>query len=80
MWRIWEHNDAELVTPNTSLSVYECNLPGGESMSWFRDELVNNAYKFDFHNSKTFYQLTNEQKSWYAGNQYFQGLNDFLKN
>jgi excinuclease ABC subunit A len=38
--------DAELVVPNTTLSVYEnAVFPWrGESMSWFRDELVNNAY------------------------------------
>jgi excinuclease ABC subunit A len=74
--------DAELVTPNTSLSVYENAIfPWrGESMSWFRDELVNNAYKFDFPIHKPFYQLTEEQKELiWQGNQYFQGLNDFFK-
>ncbi|MEZ7504421.1 excinuclease ABC subunit UvrA [Flavobacterium sp. Arc2] len=74
--------DAELVTPNTSLSVYENAIfPWrGESMSWFRDELVNNAYKFDFPIHKPFYQLTGEQKELiWQGNQYFQGLNDFFK-
>ncbi|MEZ7499723.1 excinuclease ABC subunit UvrA [Flavobacterium sp. Arc3] len=74
--------DAELVTPNTSLSVYENAIfPWrGESMSWFRDELVNNAYKFDFPIHKPFYQLTDEQKELiWQGNQYFQGLNDFFK-
>jgi excinuclease ABC subunit A len=49
-------------------------------MSWFRDELVKNAYKFDFPIHKPFFELTEEQKEvvW-AGNQYFQGLNDFFK-
>ena len=42
--------DSELVIPNTALSVYENAIfPWrGESMGWYRDELVNNAYKFDF--------------------------------
>jgi excinuclease ABC subunit A len=74
--------DAELVIPNTSLSVFENAIfPWrGESMSWFRDELVNNAYKFDFPIHKPFFQLTEEQKELiWTGNSYFQGLNDFFK-
>jgi excinuclease ABC subunit A len=49
-------------------------------MSWFKDELVKNAYKFDFPIHKPFFELTEEQKEvvW-TGNQYFQGLNDFFK-
>lgn len=74
--------DAELVVPNTMLSVYENAIfPWrGESMSWFRDELVNNAYKFDFPIHKPFYQLSEDQKELiWNGNNYFQGLNDFFK-
>ena len=74
--------DAELVVPNTTLSVFENAIfPWrGESMSWFRDELVNNAYKFDFPIHKPFFQLTDEQKELiWKGNSYFQGLNDFFK-
>ena len=74
--------DAELVVPNTSLSIFENAIfPWrGESMSWFRDELVKNAYKFDFPIHKPFFELTEEQKEvvW-TGNQYFQGLNAFFK-
>lgn len=42
--------DEELVIPNTALSVYDnAVFPWrGETMSKHRDELVNNAYKFDF--------------------------------
>ena len=74
--------DAELVVPNTTLSVYENAIfPWrGESMSWFRDELVNHAYKFDFPIHKPFFQLTGDQKELiWTGNNYFQGLNDFFK-
>ena len=74
--------DAELVVPNTTLSVFENAIfPWrGESMSWFRDELVNKAYKFDFPIHKPFYQLSEEQKELiWTGNSYFQGLNDFFK-
>lgn len=74
--------DADLVVPNTTLSVYENAIfPWrGESMSWFRDQLVNNAYKFDFPIHKPFYQLSEDQKELiWNGNNYFQGLNDFFK-
>jgi excinuclease ABC subunit A len=74
--------DAELVIPNTTLSIYENAIfPWrGDSMSWFRDELVNNAYKFEFPIHKPYYQLTDEQKDLlWTGNSYFQGLNDFFK-
>jgi excinuclease ABC subunit A len=74
--------DAELVIPNTALSVYENAIfPWrGESMGWYRDELVNNAYKFDFPIHKPFFELTEEQKELvWKGNEYFQGLHDFFK-
>ncbi|WP_298224864.1 excinuclease ABC subunit UvrA [Flavobacterium sp.] len=74
--------DAELVIPNTTLSVYENAIfPWrGESMGWYRDELVNNAYKFDFPIHKPFFELTEEQKELvWKGNEYFQGLHDFFK-
>ena len=74
--------DAELVVPNTSLSIFEnAVFPWrGESMSWFRDELVKNAYKFDFPIHKPYFELTEAQKELlWTGNQYFQGLNDFFK-
>jgi len=74
--------DEDLVIPNTALSIYEnAVFPWrGESMGWFRDELVNNAYKFDFPIHKPYFELTDEQKDLlWKGNQYFQGLNDFFK-
>lgn len=74
--------DEELVIPNTSLSVYENAIfPWrGESMSWYRDQLVNNAYKFDFPIHKPYFELTEEQKDLvWKGNKFFTGLNDFFK-
>jgi excinuclease ABC subunit A len=74
--------DSELVIPNTALSVYENAIfPWrGESMGWYRDELVNNAYKFDFPIHKPIFELTESQKELiWKGNEYFQGLNDFFK-
>ena len=74
--------DAELVIPNTSLSIFENAIYPwrGESMGWFRDELVNNAYKFDFPIHKPFFELSEGQKDLvWTGNSYFQGLNRFFK-
>jgi excinuclease ABC subunit A len=74
--------DEELVIPNTALSVYENAIfPWrGESMGWYRDELVKNAYKFDFPIHKPYFELTDEQKDLvWKGNAYFQGLNGFFK-
>ncbi|MES2575463.1 MAG: excinuclease ABC subunit UvrA [Bacteroidota bacterium] len=74
--------DEELVVPNTALSVFENAIYPwrGESMSWFRDELVNNAYKFDFPIHKPFFELSDTQKDLvWTGNIYFQGLNGFFK-
>ncbi|MBM0659820.1 excinuclease ABC subunit UvrA [Capnocytophaga genosp. AHN8471] len=74
--------DEELIVPNTGLSVYENAIYPwrGETMSWFRDQLVNNAYKFDFPIHKPWFELTDEQKQLvWDGNKYFTGLTDFFK-
>ncbi len=74
--------DEDLVIPNTALSVYENAIYPwrGESMSWYRDQLVNNSHKFNFPIHKPFYELTNEQKQLiWEGNSYFTGLNYFFK-
>ena len=73
--------DEDLVIPNTGLSVYENAIfPWrGDSMSWYRDQLVNNAYKFDFPIHKPWFQLSEEQRQLvWNGNEYFEGLNDFF--
>lgn len=74
--------DEDLIIPNTSLSVYDnCIFPWrGETMSWFRDQLVNNSYKFDFPIHKPWFELTKEEKKLvWKGNKYFTGLDDFFK-
>ncbi|OWP82745.1 excinuclease ABC subunit A, partial [Flavobacterium davisii] len=74
--------DLDLVIPNTALSVYEnCIAPWkGESMSWYRDQLVNNSHKFDFPIHKPYFQLEESQKQLiWEGNQYFEGLHSFFK-
>ena len=74
--------DEDLVIPNTALSVYERTVfPWrGESMSYYYDQLVNNAYKFDFPVHKPYFELSEDQKNLiWEGNEYFDGLNTFFK-
>jgi excinuclease ABC subunit A len=74
--------DNDLVVPNTALSVFENTIfPWrGESMSWYRDQLVNAAYKFDFPIHKPWFELSEEQKQLiWEGNKHFTGLNDFFE-
>jgi excinuclease ABC subunit A len=74
--------DEELVVPNTALSVYENAIfPWrGESMGWYRDQLVNNSHKFDFPIHKPYFQLSESDRALiWTGNKYFTGLNDFFK-
>ncbi|WP_298238315.1 excinuclease ABC subunit UvrA [uncultured Algibacter sp.] len=74
--------DEDLVIPNTGLSVYENAIfPWrGESMSWYKDQLVNNSHKFNFPIHKPYFELSNAQKQLiWNGNQYFEGLNSFFE-
>ena len=74
--------DNDLVVPNTALSVFENTIfPWrGESMSWYRDQLVNAAYKFDFPIHKPWFELSEEQKQLiWEGNKHFTGLNEFFE-
>ncbi|MFM2229362.1 MAG: UvrABC system protein [Bacteroidota bacterium] len=74
--------DEDLVIPNTALSVFENAIYPwrGESMSWYRDQLVNSAYKYDFPIHKPVFQLTAEQKELlWTGNRYFVGLHAFFR-
>lgn len=74
--------DEDLVIPNTALSIYEnAVFPWrGESMGWYRDELVNHAYKFDFPIHKPWFNLTDAQRQLvWEGNSYFTGIYGFFK-
>ncbi len=74
--------DEDLVMPNKSLSVYEDAIVcwKGEKMSEWKEQLVRNAYKFDFPIHKPVYDLTQKQKELlWTGNKYFGGLSDFFK-
>jgi excinuclease ABC subunit A len=74
--------DEDLVIPNTGLSIYENAIfPWrGDSMQWYRDQLVKNAHHFDFPVHKPYHELTEEQKDLvWEGNEYFKGINDFFE-
>ena len=71
-----------MVIPDTSLSYFENAIFAwrGETLSWYRDQLVNSAYKFDFPIHKPYFELTEAQKELlWTGNKYFTGLNEFFK-
>jgi len=73
--------DPELVVPNATLSIYDNAIfPWrGESMSFYRDQLVNAAYKFDFPIHKPFFELSEAQKKLiWQGNEHFTGLQEFF--
>ena len=74
--------DKSLVVPNTSLSIYEnAVFPWrGESMKYYRDQLVNNSHKFDFPIHKPYFELeAKHQKLLWKGNSHFKGLNAFFE-
>ena len=73
--------DEDLVIPDKRKTIYEDAVAcwRGETMRAWKDQLVANAYKFDFPIHTPFYQLTAEQKRLlWCGNEYFHGLNDFF--
>lgn len=73
--------DPELVIPNTSKSVYENAITPwkGETLSWYRDQLVNNAHKFNFPVHRPYFELSDSDKELiWTGNSYFEGLNSFF--
>ena len=74
--------DEDLVIPNKSLSIYEEAIAcwKGEKMGEWRNELVMNAYKFDFPIHKPFFELTQSQRDLlWTGNKHFHGLNEFFE-
>ena len=67
----------KLIINDTSLSIYDNAIYAwrGDSMSWYRDQLVNNSHKFNFPIHKPFFKLTKHQKQLiWTGNEYFEGI------
>ena len=74
--------DPDLVIPNKSISVYDNAVAcwNGESMSYYKNQLVKNAHKFDFPVHKPISQLTKAQyELLWKGNSHFEGINSFFK-
>jgi excinuclease ABC subunit A len=73
--------DPDLVIPDKNLSVYEGAIAPWrtEKMGEWLVPLVRNGSKFDFPIHRPFKDLTPQQKELlWSGNQYFQGINDFI--
>ena len=73
--------DENLVVPDKTKTIFDNAIAcwRGDSMSRFRDKLIQNAYKFDFPIHTPYYQLTEEQRRLlWTGNEYFDGLNYFF--
>ncbi len=74
--------DENLVVPNPTLSVYDGAIVcwRGEMMKYFKEELLKNAYKFDFPVFKPYNQLSKKEKDLlWSGNEYFTGIDGFFK-
>lgn len=74
--------DEDLVVPDKSRSIYEDAIAcwKGQTMKMWKEQLVNNAYKFDFPVHTPYRDLTREQKQLlWRGNEYFHGLDDFFE-
>ena len=74
--------DENLVVPDKNKSIFENAIAcwRGQSMVWWRDQLVENAHHFDFPIHIPYHKLTYEQKRLlWTGNSYFHGLDDFFR-
>ncbi|WP_353722631.1 excinuclease ABC subunit UvrA [Dyadobacter sp. 676] len=73
--------DPDLVIPDKNLSVYDGAIAPWrtEKMGEWLIPLVRNGVKFDFPIHRPYKDLTPAQKELlWTGNQYFQGINDFI--
>ena len=73
--------DEDLVIPDKSRTIYDDAVAcwRGETMRRWKEQLVRNAYKFEFPIHTPFYALTPEQKRLlWRGNEYFNGLDAFF--
>ncbi len=74
--------DEDLVVPDKTKSVYDEAIVAwrGETMGWWRKQLVDNAWRFDFPIHTPFCELTSEQRRLlWTGNEYFEGLDRFFE-
>tara|TARA_R110002073_G_scaffold4213_1_gene27884 strand:- start:22756 stop:25539 length:2784 start_codon:yes stop_codon:yes gene_type:complete len=74
--------DRDLAIPNTTLSIFDNAIAPWKSESFqvYKDNLIDNAYKFDFPIHKPYYELTEQQQELlWEGNSHFEGLTAFFK-
>lgn len=74
--------DESLVIPDPTKSVFEDAVAcwKGDVMQHCKEELVMNAYKFDFPIHKPYCELSQKQKDLlWSGNEYFTGIDPFFK-
>ena len=73
--------DEELVVPNKNLSIFNDAIVcwKGETMSWYKDQVIKYAEKHHFPIHKPYYQLSDEQRNtlWNGTND-FDGINGFF--
>ena len=73
--------DEDLVVPDKTKSIYDDAIAAwrGETMKWWKEQLIASANRFDFPIHRPYYELTEAQKRLlWTGNRYFKGLNDFF--
>ena len=73
--------DENLVVPDKNKTIFENAIAcwRGATMSWWRDQLIQNAHRFSFPVHEPYYKLSAEQKRvLWTGNEYFHGLNEFF--
>lgn len=74
--------DEDLVISNKALSIYDEAIVcwKGDKMQEYKNQLVMNAYRFDFPIHKPYFELTEEQKELlWKGNEYFMGIHPFFQ-
>ncbi|MFM2136693.1 MAG: hypothetical protein RL021_2093 [Bacteroidota bacterium] len=74
--------DEDLVIPDKSLSVYDQAIVcwRGEKMKEWNEQLIRNAYKFDFPVHRPIHDLTKEERELlWSGNKFFKGINRFFE-
>ena len=74
--------DEDLVVPDKSKTIYDDAVAcwRGATMKKWKEQLINNAYLFDFPIHEPYYKLTEEQRHLlWSGNEYFHGLDEFFQ-
>lgn len=73
--------DEDLVVPDKCKSIYEGAIAcwRGETMSWWKEQLINSSHRFGFPIHTPYHDLSQAQKRLlWTGNEYFEGLNAFF--